>query len=130
MRHALRYEGGYEKNFPNLKPGSHDYLGDDDAQHHVVPWPTRADGLRYGFLEQPGKRFFVVRVSFEDKEVILQHPVRIDPARHMGGRRFSAEPIQIDDSPASQLLGDIIDANESQRKELEGLRAAIRQAMK
>ena len=128
MRHALRYEGGYEKNFSKLTPGTHEYTGDDDATHHMVPWPTRADGLRYGFLEQPGKRFVVVRVCFENREVLLQHPVRIDPARHMGGRRFSAEPIQVDDTPASQLLGDIIDANPEQRGELEVLRAAVREA--
>ena len=32
-------------------------------------------------LEQAGKRFFVVRVGYGDRNVILKHPVRVDPVK-------------------------------------------------
>lgn len=129
MRHAIRFEGGFERNFPTLRADSDSYEGDDGSRHPMVPWPRKADGLRFGFMEQPGKRFVAVRVGFGDEEVVLRQPLRLDPERHLGGRRFSAEPIELGEAPAGTLLGDILDANPDQREALSGLRDRVREAM-
>jgi hypothetical protein len=129
MQHVIRYEGGFERNFSTLRAGAADYEGDDGSRHPVEDWPAEADGLRFSFMEQQGKRFVAVRVGYGDEEVVLQHAVRLDPARHLGGRRFSAEPIVVGDAPAGALLGDIVAANPEQREELTALRERIRREM-
>jgi hypothetical protein len=91
----MRFEGGFERNFAALREGGGEYEADDGSRQQVVPWPAEADGLRFGFMEQHGKRFLAVRVQYGDQEVVLQHPVRLDPTRHLGGRRFSAKPIPL-----------------------------------
>lgn len=130
MRHAIRFEGGYERNFSSLRPGTTDYQGDDGVRHPIPAWPADAPGLRFGYMEQSGKRFVAVRVGYGEEEIILGHPVRLDPSRHLGGKRFSPEPITIADMPAGALLGDIIDANHEQQAELAALRDRVRQALK
>ena len=128
MRHVIRFEGGFERNFPTLRSGADDYEGEDGRRRPLGAWPAEADGLRFGFMEQPGKRFVAVRVRYGDREVVLQHPVRLEPERHLGGRRFSGEPIALGDTPAGALLGDIVDANPEQRAELSTLRDEVRRA--
>jgi hypothetical protein len=129
MRHVLRFEGSFERNFPALRPGTDAYLADDGTTQSALQWPTEANGLRFGFMEKHGKRFVAVRVGNAEQEVVLENPVRLDPARHLGGRRFSATPIPIGDEPASALLGDILDANVDQRTELVALRDWVRSTM-
>ncbi len=129
MQHVIRFEGGFERNFAQLHEGGGEYEADDGDRQQVVPWPAEADGLRFGFMEQHGKRFLAVRVEYGDQEVVLQHPVRLDPARHLGGRRFSAKPIPLGDEPAGALLGDILDLNPEQRVELTALRDRVRRAL-
>ena len=129
MRHAIRFEGGFERNYSTLRSGADSYEGDDGTRRPIGAWPAKADGLRFGFMEQPGKRFVAVRVGFGSEEVVLQHPLRIDPDRHLGGRRFSPDPIELGEAPASALLGDILDANPDQRDALSGLRDRVRGAM-
>lgn len=126
MQHVLRFEGGYERNFSGLRPGATEYDGEDGAPQQVVPWPTEADGIRFGFMEQRGKRFLAVRVAYADQEVVLRHPVRLDPSRHLGGRRFSAKPIPLADESASALLGDMVDLNPELRSELHAVRDRVR----
>jgi hypothetical protein len=67
-----------------------------------------------------------VRVRYGDEEIVLRHPVRLDPARHLGGRRFSPRPIPLGDEPAGALLADILDLNPEQRPELTALRERVR----
>jgi hypothetical protein len=129
MQHAIRFEGGLERNFATLREGGGEYEGDDGNRQQAAPWPAEADGLRFGFMEQHGKRFLAVRVQYGDDEVVLQHPVRLDPARHLGGRRFSAKPIPLGDEPAGALLGDMLDLNPDQRDELTALRDRVRRAL-
>jgi hypothetical protein len=129
MQHVIRFEGGFERNFATLRADDGEYEGDDGSRQHVVPWPAEADGVRFGFMEQRGKRFLAVRVQYADDEVLLRHPVRLDPSRHLGGRRFSARPIPIGDESAGALLGDIIDLNPEQRPELAALRERVRRAL-
>ncbi|MFN2566481.1 MAG: hypothetical protein ABR499_15905 [Gemmatimonadaceae bacterium] len=129
MRHAIRFEGGFERNFATLRSGTGDYEGDDGSRRAVAPWPAEADGVRFGFMEQQGKRFVAVRVWYGDEEIVLRHPVRLDPGRHLGGRRFSPRPIPLGDEPAGALLADILDLNPEQRPELTALRERVRRAL-
>ena len=129
MRHVIRFEGGFDRNFPTLRSESEHYQGDDGGLLPIGAWPPQADGMRFGFMEQPGKRFVAVRVCYGDDEVVLKHPQRLDPDRHLGGQRFSPEPRELDEVSASALLGDILDANPEQRDELGGLRDRVRLAL-
>ena len=129
MLHALRFEGGYERNFSKLEPNAAEYEGEDGQMAQMAPWPGSVTGLRYGFMEQPGKRFVVVRVRYGDDEVVLHHPVRIDPARHLGGKRFAPTAIPIDDKSAGVLLGDVLDANRDQEAALKKIRDRVRASL-
>ena len=128
MRHVIRYEGGYERNFGTMRSDIGQYEGSDGARHVAEPWPT-ADGVRFSFMEKPGKRFVAVRVQYEGDDVILRRPVPLDPARHLGGKRFSAKPLTIDDGPAGALFGDILESNREQRAELRAIRDRVRRAL-
>lgn len=129
MKHVIRYEGGFERNFPKLHAGTDAYEGDDGRQTPIEAWPVEADGVRFGYMEQHGKRFVAVRVLYGGQEVILQHPVPLDRDRHLGGKRFSPDPIMLGDAAASALLGDILDANAEQREELTALRDNVRRTL-
>jgi hypothetical protein len=129
MQHAMRFEGGFERNFPNLRREAVDYEGDDGVTYPIAAWPAGTDGLRFGFMEQRGKRFLAVRVLYGDREVLLRHPVALEPARHLGGKRFAPEPITLSDAPAGALLGDMLDANPRQRGEIVALRDQVRRAL-
>lgn len=129
MQHTIRYEGGYERNLGTLRSERGQYEGEDGKRHTAQPWPARGGGVRFSFMEQAGKKFYAVRVQFEDSDVLLKCPVRIDPERHLGGKRFSAESITIGDGPAGALFGDILDANREQSKELREIRARVRRAI-
>jgi hypothetical protein len=129
MRHVMRFEGGFERNFSALRAGAGEYEGDDGLRHHAAPWPAEADGVRFGFMEQRGKRFLAVRLQYDGEDVVLGHPVRLDPARHLGGRRFSARPIPLGDEQASALFTDIIDLNPELRPKLTAMRDHVREAL-
>ena len=62
-------------------------------------------------MEKSGKKFFAVRVQYDDHDIVLENPVAIDPLRHMNNRRFAAEPTVVGDDEASALLDDIIRDN-------------------
>jgi hypothetical protein len=129
MRHAIRYEGGYERNFSTLRPGAKDFEGDDGARHTLPPWPKDTDGLRFGFMERQGKKFVAVRVQYGSTDVILPHDIAVERELHLDGKRLGPEPLVLSDSAASQLLGDAITANPDQRNALIGVRDAIRKSM-
>lgn len=129
MQHVIRYEGGYERNFGTLRSRGSEYEGADGDRHVATPWPKAVDGVRFSFMEQPGKRFVAVRVQFADEDVVLKNPVRLDPERHLGGKRFSAQPVTLDDGPAGALFGDILESNREQQKELKAIRTRVRRAL-
>jgi hypothetical protein len=129
MRHAIRYEGGFERNFSTLSPGAADYDGDDDQRHPMEAWPAEADGLRFGFMERQGKRFIAVRVQHGASDIVLSHGVVIDAPRHLDGRRLGPEPLLIGNGPASALLADIMDANHDRFADLAAVRDQIRTAL-
>src|SRR5688572_7979977 len=69
MQHVIRYEGGYERNFGTLRSQGSEYEGDDGGRHIAQPWPKTMDGVRFSFMEQPGKRFVAVRVQYAGEDV-------------------------------------------------------------
>ena len=129
MQHVIRYEGGYDRNFGTLRSRGSEYEGEDGDRHAATPWPKAVDGVRFSFMEQPGTRFVAVRVQYDGDDVVLKNPVRLDPERHLGGKRFSAQPVTLDNGPAGALFGDILESNREQHKELRAMRARVRRAI-
>jgi hypothetical protein len=128
MRHAAMYHGAFERNFGKLKAGATTFEGSDGAQHELAPWPKAADGIHIGYMEKPGKKFFVVRVQFGATDVVLKKELVIDLARHFGyGKRLGPEPTIVeDDGLMVTLLEDVIRVNPEQSAELMTIRRQIR----
>jgi hypothetical protein len=117
------YHGGFDLNHADLRPGARTFRGSDDTERVIPDWPASARGARIGYMEKAGKKFVAVRILDDEADIVLQHPVLLDPPRHMGyGKRFGAEPTRIEDDTARALLEDIIEANPEQRAELIALR--------
>lgn len=126
MKHALMYHGAFETNFPGLKPGATAFTGTDGQSHALPAWPAGVDGLRFGYMEKEGKKFYAVRVLDSKADLILPHEVRVDPTRHMGmNKRFGHEPTVVDAGPATDLLADILKANPELRLQLADIRARM-----
>ncbi|HEX4681451.1 MAG TPA: hypothetical protein VH277_02010 [Gemmatimonadaceae bacterium] len=117
MRHALLYNGAYESNYDGLKPGARTYNGTEGGEHPLT-WPDEIDGVRIGYMERTGKKFYAVRVQYGDHDVVLENPVHVDAERHLNARRFSANPMRMTDDEASALLDDIIRDNPDKQPEL------------
>ena len=130
MRHALMYVGGYERNFPTLTPSTNAFQGTDGRSHPYAPWPSSADGLRFGYMEKAGKKFVVVRVSDGKRDVVLPNPLVLVPGEHFGfGVHLGPEPTLVDDNVAIlKLLEDIIKKNVDTSDELLQMRADFKTA--
>lgn len=111
MVHGLMYQGGFEQNFPLLVVGARTFHTSDGQERDLPPWPEAIDGVRFGYMERQGRKFSVVRLQFEEHDIVLQTPVTLDRLRHMGNQRFSAQPTLITDACASALLDDVIECN-------------------
>jgi hypothetical protein len=118
MRHALVYHGAFELNYDQLAPGSTSYTATGGGTRPIERTPAAIDGVIVGYMERSGKKFIAVRVRFEEHDIVLRSPVVLDPLRHLGNRRFSPRPVEIQDSVASVLLDDIITQNPEQQTEL------------
>ena len=118
MRHALVYHGSFELNYSGLAPGTTAYIATDRSSRPLAAAPVSVDGIVVGYMERTGKKFWAVRVRFEDRDIVLGNPVALDPMRHMGSRRFSPRPVIIQDDVASVLLDDIVAQNPAQQNEL------------
>lgn len=118
MRHAYMYQGAFELNYSGLRPGRTTYKSTEGDERPLPAWPEKVDGLRVGYMEKSGKKFFAVRVQYDTDDVVLENPVIIDPLRHMNNQRFSAEPTVVSDDEASALLDDVIRDNPEKQPEL------------
>jgi hypothetical protein len=118
MRHAYMYNGNFEKNYSALQPGATTYTSSEGDVRPLPDWPEKIDGIRVAYMEKSGKKFFAVRVQYDDHDIVLENPVSVDPLRHMGNRRFSAEPTLVSDDEASVMLDDIIRDNPEKQPEL------------
>jgi hypothetical protein len=118
------YHGGFERNFPNLKPGTTTFQGTDGEEHELPEAPAKCDGMRIYYMEKAGKKFAAVRVQHGKDDLVLEKELLLDPARHMGyGKRFSAEPTEIGDEFAAVILEDMMQQNTEQRRTLVQLRS-------
>ena len=119
MRHAYMYNGAFEKNYAALRSGITTYVNTKGEEQPLPAWPKKVDGIRVAYMEKAGKKFYAVRVQYDDDhDVVLANPVAIDPLKHMGNRRFSAKPSVVTDDEASVLLDDIIRDNPELQPEL------------
>ena len=118
MQHGLMYQGSFEQNHDSLRPGASSFRGTDGAEHHIPDWPKDIDGVKIGYMEKSGKKFYAVRVQFEDKDIVLNTPVLLDQSRHLGSKRFSPEATTVGDKPVEVLLDDMIEKNPEQQDEL------------
>ena len=118
MLHGLMYQGGFERNFATLDPGAQSFRASDGAVRELPDWPDAVDGVRFGYMERRGRRFLVVRLQFDEHDIVLRTPVALDRLRHMGNQRFSARPTLLSDASASALLDDVIECNPEQSTEI------------
>jgi hypothetical protein len=118
MIHALVYHGAFELNFDALKPGATTYVPSTRKPPSIAIAQPQVDGIVIGYMERAGKRFVAVRVRFEGRDVVLENPVVLDRIRHLGGRRFSARPIQLTDDLVSGLMDDILAGNPGKESDL------------
>ena len=118
MQHGLMYQGSFEHNHSELKPGTNVFRGTDGVEHPIPAWPKGVDGVKVGYMEKSGKKFYAVRVQFEKHDIVLENPVLLDPMRHLGNKRFAPEPTVITDKIAETLLDDLIERNPEQKEEL------------
>jgi hypothetical protein len=118
MQHGLMYQGSYEQNHSGLRPGANAFRGTDGAEHQIPEWPEDVNGVKIGYMEKSGKKFYAVRVQFEGHDIILENPVLLDQMRHLGNKRFAPEPTTITDPIAETLLDDMIEKNPEQQEEL------------
>jgi hypothetical protein len=126
MRHCLLYAGGFERNYPNLKPGATTFEGSDGAQHPLPAVPPDVDGVRVHYMEKPGKKFCAVRVQSGKNDIVLQHEVLLDPPSHMGhGKRFGPEPTPVESEVMANLLADIMEKNPEQKMQIANARASF-----
>jgi len=108
------YQGAFEPNYPSLAPGVSTYQATDGSTRAIPPWPDGVDGLQVGYMERAGKKFVIVRLQFDEHDIVLRRPVPVDTLRHLGGRHLSAHPTIITDDLASQVLDDAIGMNPDQ----------------
>lgn len=118
MQHGLMYQGSFENNQSGLQPGTSAFRGTDGTEHRIPEWPKDVDGVKVGYMEKSGKKFYAVRVQFEKYDIILQNPVLLDQMRHLGNKRFAPEPTVVNDTIAEALLDDMIERNPEQKDEL------------
>ena len=118
MHHGYMYNGAYEANYPSLRPGATAYTATDGTMRPLPEWSEKIDGIRVGYMEKSGKKFFAVRVQYGDHDIVLDKPIALNPLTHMGNRRFSSDPTIVGDEEASALLDDMIRHNPSKEPEL------------
>ena len=124
MRHGLIYHGGFELNFPTLKPGATTFVGTDGGQHALLGIPADIDGVCVWYMEKAGKKFSAVRVQAGKNDIVLEHDLVLDPPSHMGhGKRFGPEPTIITDEAMANLLADIMAKNPNQKMQIANARA-------
>ena len=128
MQHALRYIGGFERNFPTLTPSSGTFEGTDGKVHPYPEWPTNVNGLRISYMEKHGKKFVAVRVADGTDDVVLANELALVPGEHFGfGTKLSGEPTITDDNIAIlKLLEDIVKKNHDHAETLLMIRTRFK----
>lgn len=110
MKHAIGYLGRFDRDFEKLRPNPSTYTLDGTARN-VDKRPATLDGIFFGYMELPGKRYVAVRAQYGELDVILKTPVPINPPRHTDSKKVGPVPTTFGDDSASRLLADMIAAN-------------------
>src|SRR5438477_5150830 len=76
MRHGYMYNGAFELNYTSLRVGTDSYQSTEGETRRLPAWPDKIDGIRVGYMEKSGKKFYAVRVQYDDHDVVLENPVR------------------------------------------------------
>jgi hypothetical protein len=121
------YNGAFELNYSELTSKPSTYKSTEGTELPLPSWPEKIDGVRVGYMEKSGKKFYAVRIQYGDHDIVLENPVYIDPLRHMNNQRFSADPTVVSDDEASALLDDVIRENPDKQAELAHLINQINQ---
>lgn len=111
MKHAIGYLGHIDRDLTNLRPGVRYYVRKDGRPGPVDAPPDGVDGIFFGYLECPGKKYVAVRAQYGDIDVIVKTPVPLDPHRHTEGKGCGPNPSQFGDEAAENLLADMISLN-------------------
>jgi hypothetical protein len=127
MRHAYMYNGAFELNYSGLQPNKSTYRSTEGEERPLPSWPEKIDGIRIAYMEKTGKKFYAVRVQYDDHDIVLENPVALDPLRHMNNQRFAPEPTVVSDDEASALLDDIIRDNPEKQPALAKMLNQINQ---
>lgn len=130
MRHAFRYAGGFETNFPKLTSATTSFEGSDGQQHEYAPWPDGVNGLRISFMEKAGKKFVAVRIADGTADVVLHDEMVLVSGEHFGfGVHLSGTPTVVEDNLAiMKLLEDATKKNVAHSDELLQIRARFKTA--
>lgn len=112
------YSGAFELNYSGLTSKTSTYKSTEGNELPLPSWPDKIDGVRVGYMEKSGKKFYAVRIQYGGHDIVLENPVYIDPLRHMNNQRFSADPTVVTDDEASALLDDVIRDNPDKQAEL------------
>ena len=121
------YTGAFELNYSGLTSKTSTYKSTEGDELPLPSWPEKIDGVRVGYMEKSGKKFYAVRIQYSDRDIVLENPVSIDPLRHMNNQRFSSDPTVVSDDEASALLDDVIRENPDKQPELAQLINQINQ---
>ena len=130
MRHAFRYAGSFETNFPTLTSATTSFEGSDGQPHAYAPWPEGVDGLRISFMEKAGKKFVAVRIADGTSDVVLHNEMVLVPGEHFGfGVHLHGTPTVVEDDVAIMtLLEDATKKNVGHSDELLQVRARFKAA--
>jgi hypothetical protein len=113
MLHGVMRQGSYDANVRTMVAGGRTYVV-NGKETEVPEWPAAVDGIRFVALERR-RRLLVVRLGFADQDIVLHHPVVLDPVRHLAGGGHPADPVaMLSDDLAERVLDDILAANPSQ----------------
>ena len=78
MHHAYMYNGAFEINYPHLRPGAKTYLSTEGEVRSLPVFSDKINGVRVGYMEKAGKKFFAVRVQYDNYDIVLENPVALD----------------------------------------------------
>jgi hypothetical protein len=93
------YNGAFEPNYESPSTETTTYKSTEGDERPLPKWPDEVDGFAW-VGGKGGEEVLRVRVQYEDHDVIIENPVAIDPLRHTGNQRFSAEPTVVVDDEA------------------------------
>jgi len=117
------YQGGFERNFPNLKPGTTTFQGTDGGEHPVPVAPPTCDGARFYSMEEAGKKFAAVRVQHGQDDVVVKNEILLDQGRHLWfGVGCAPEPNELTDESEAVNVEELMVENHEQKRQLAEIR--------